>query len=246
MASRSKNPAFTLVEVLVVITVIALLIAISIPALAGARVAAREAVSLSNMRQSAIAMHTYTAAHDSTYPYFEAGTWLLTTPLGDIPISAIHPGHYDLSLYWPTLMHDLLPWHQHFESWVGPGSWEGRPWDRNGFAGGSASYHLTRSFLSRPEAWDPGVTDDAPFRRPVRLADVHHPSSKVMLYDQDLTQRDSLKIKDRDPDRRPAAFPDGHAAQKRRSKARAPAAIQWNDVPVAWDDTPDGARGSDY
>lgn len=50
---------FTLVEVLVVITVIALLVAIVLPSLAGAREAARRTVCLSNLRQMYVACRAY-------------------------------------------------------------------------------------------------------------------------------------------------------------------------------------------
>lgn len=237
---------FTLVEILVVISIIAILLAISIPALLSARASARETVSLSNIRQSGLAIETYLNANSNTYPYFIEGTWLRITPTGVPEPALLSPGHYDLSQYWPTLMHELLPWPEHFEAWVGPGDWNDTPWLRNGFAPGSASYRLTHSFLARPGAWQDGIADDRSFRAPVRISDVRFPSTKVLLYDQDLTQRDSLKQADRDPDRRPVAFPDGHASQKRRSEATPPARIAWKEQPRAWDDTPNGASGSDY
>jgi prepilin-type N-terminal cleavage/methylation domain-containing protein len=60
--------AFTLVELLVVIGIIAILIGIILPTLARARVAAERAVCLSNMQQVAQAMHIYGAQYRGGVP----------------------------------------------------------------------------------------------------------------------------------------------------------------------------------
>ena len=59
----SAHPGFTLIELLVVISIIALLIAILLPALRSARLEAQKTASLSNVRQLAIAQHSYAADH---------------------------------------------------------------------------------------------------------------------------------------------------------------------------------------
>lgn len=56
---RRVRPAFTLIELLMVIVIIALLIAILLPALANARKVARQAACMSNMRQVGIAQNNY-------------------------------------------------------------------------------------------------------------------------------------------------------------------------------------------
>ena len=60
--------AFTLIELLVVIAIIALLVGILLPALAKARLSARMAVSLSNMRQIATAHETYRVEQKDMMP----------------------------------------------------------------------------------------------------------------------------------------------------------------------------------
>jgi len=63
-----SHSAFTLVELLVVISIIALLIAMLLPALASARQTAKAAVCLSNLRQVGVATITYTVDYQDFVP----------------------------------------------------------------------------------------------------------------------------------------------------------------------------------
>jgi len=66
--SRPTPQGFTLIELLVVIRIIALLVAILLPALSGAREAARAVSCASNLRQQGILIQAYAADYDNFGP----------------------------------------------------------------------------------------------------------------------------------------------------------------------------------
>jgi prepilin-type N-terminal cleavage/methylation domain-containing protein len=90
----TSERAFTLIELLVVIAVIALLMAILIPALHRARNQARAVACQSNLRQWAMTLAAYTEAHEGRFPSDltgQAALWLLRGMfIGDTDPNADH------------------------------------------------------------------------------------------------------------------------------------------------------------
>ena len=67
VATAAGRPAFTLVELLVVIAVLAVLLSILLPSLGAARAQAQAGVCASNLRQVALANELYANDHEHRY-----------------------------------------------------------------------------------------------------------------------------------------------------------------------------------
>lgn len=73
MRKPAQRPAFTLIEILVVVAIIALLIAILLPSLKAARDSANGAVCASNMKQLSTAFLTFSLEHKGHLPGYKGG-----------------------------------------------------------------------------------------------------------------------------------------------------------------------------
>lgn len=95
--------AFTLIELLVVIAIIAILAAILFPVFSRAKVAAKGAVTSSNLRQIAMGTLLYAGDYDDMTVLYETPQ-IDTTPQNQMyMIQRLHPYVKSLDLYWDAM-----------------------------------------------------------------------------------------------------------------------------------------------
>ena len=100
---------FSLIELLVVISVIALLIGLILPALSRARSTAKQTVCQSRLRQWGLAFETYAVENDGFYPHIDGRDRTPSNPKTDAERADYYSGWVDVL---PPLMGEK-PWRDH-------------------------------------------------------------------------------------------------------------------------------------
>jgi len=166
---RPGAAAFTLVELLVVVAVVALLASLLLPALTASRAEARRVACLSNQRQIGLAILTYAQDYDDVFPiahYFDAErpayvAWDTITPLGD-------PNHAEPGLIWRHVGHVAV---QQCPSYFGPSMTTGDPY---------TGYNYNTTYIGRGQY-------ERPYRdmsdAPARAAQIRRPAETALVGD---------------------------------------------------------------
>lgn len=166
ISKAPSRPAFTLVELLVVITIIALLIALLIPSLQKARGQARAVVCLAQLSQLAAATSIYANQFNDSLPQAYGGAVAWDRRIGALYQLAVGSGVHSAV--------DEIP-----EWLICP---ETRP-------KGSISYAVNAILFGYQQQAEPSIRDQSTgeanglYVAPLRLGDIRRPSQVVSLYD---------------------------------------------------------------
>lgn len=266
-----QRAAFTLIELLVSIGIIGVLIGLLLPALAGARGSALQTVALSNVRSVGTQFAQF-AGEQGKYPQQKLGQLPPSLegtgayePVGDELIVEWYPSgviiatteYFDHRWMWPAMLTPIDEWPNYWETWVSPRKDQELPkledigFDSEIQIRDMISIEYSNSFIARPSMWlDETDFDEQSMLRATRPHDVKYASSKVMLWDDDLSY---LSGKNR-PERvdglfdakTPMAFADGHADALLPSDATEGAKNSYNGATTKLHNTPDGVGGRDY
>lgn len=198
--------AMTLIETLIVIAVVAIIVSLTLPSLHGARVAAEDAVSLSNLRQHAAVIHAYSIDHDGFFPYLtdpDAETNIIRNECvaAELKYFEVCDGFWNIPLveayydgacrsaafYHPTLLRER----------------------RGGFPGTRTWYFASQCFLADPLFYDEATHRGRSQWRPVRLVETANPSKKGLLIDYSFGLADGFRAREQVG----CALTDGSATQ---------------------------------
>jgi prepilin-type N-terminal cleavage/methylation domain-containing protein len=192
-ASRpAQSRAFSLIELLVVISIIALLIGLILPALGRARSIAKQTVCQSRLRQWGLAFETYAVENDGYYPHIDGRDRTPSDPQTDAELADYYFGWIDVL---PPLMGEK-PWRD-YDYWQKPGkdtifqcpsaelapdkSYKYRP-ERSGYF----SYAMNSCLELDENCWAPYGSEGTDWHMPsfLRKTSVRNPARLILLFDQ--------------------------------------------------------------
>jgi len=245
--------AVTIIELMIALGVIAILLAILLPALVSTKESAAEVASLANLRSIGQTMTAYQSDHDGAFLYYEPGARLYNFPELVDSEHAISYGTHNWQFrdHWPAhpRVHALFPWAEHYETWLSPGAgdapelapWQGR--DGDVVTWRKPSYHYSNTFYNDPSVWTDSPPAFGECHHIIRDSDVASPAAKVVFWD---AERAYLRPYPEAADPRPVLFADGSAHLRHDADATPPVANPYWPRTHVYNDTPNGVHGRDF
>lgn len=223
-------PAFTLVEVLVVIAIISTLAGILLPVVGRARVSARELECLNTIRGAMVGVTAYTGVHKGLMPvprYDTDVSQQKSRPRSRVRCGSfwfVESDYFGHSRFWHVavgveLGHEAVQYtcsgfhpERQTEGSSAPYSIAG-PFGICGVAYWPSTYTLSNAYHVRPSFWAEGSIQSESDIQVQRLEATAYPSQKVVLFESVLLHRFGVPEGYRDVQGAviPMAFADGHA-----------------------------------
>jgi len=180
---------FTVVELIVVMSMIGVLIAITAPAIGGARRAALEAAVLAHQTQVGGVLRSYVDDHDNTFPFYgipgtnDAKAILAHHYNPAVDPKTVEPDHYwSQMMYWALFLQEEEGYDRASMAMTGPEF-------KYKFDGAQAKDWLTATAWAPPHCWTEAAAHGPQDQNVQRWDSVAYPSSKGILMRQNSVKR---------------------------------------------------------
>lgn len=223
MKGSARKAGFSLLEAIVVVAVLAILLALALPAMQSVRRVSSWTVSKMRLGENAKLLNAYAAAHADAFPVS------FLTPRGEVRSTtrAAKPRYFEQSLFWHwpvAAFAGLSPISASFRS----GAFGGDSISKD--APAYTDFAASCAFLADAQYWSDATRVGPAQWRGQRLSDVRDPSLKIMLLDFSL-HREGPVIDAAGPERSLLALVDASVREALRTQIRD--GYRWGDGPTS-------------